>query len=274
MVFEHIEKLKQEFTDKFVVVDNRVAELQRFEGLTGTVRTVNMNGRALVEFTGHNNIGWYDIDVDFLSVIDKPLPIEEEKPAPKKAAAKPEKAPSKLEQARGGKTAPTKPGMSVADVLAAARENKSAASKAPAKKPSGGMSVEAMLAAARGEKTGGAETAEPAVAASESGNAKAGIQQKMEAARQQKTATQASSGAARAKPTAADPAKMTVEQMLAAARSETSGDVAPVPEAPTESTSPEPAAEQPAAADSAASGSRRDITEVADQLAYCRKVDG
>jgi hypothetical protein len=82
MVFEHIEKLKSELTDKFVIVDAERPELGRFRGLTGTVRTVNMNGKALVEFDGHNNIGWFDIDLDFLKVIDKPL----EKPEPAAAA--------------------------------------------------------------------------------------------------------------------------------------------------------------------------------------------
>ena len=62
MVFEHIEKIKQEYTDKFVVVDESCPELRRFIGQTGMVRTVNMNGRALVEFDGHLNIGWYDIE--------------------------------------------------------------------------------------------------------------------------------------------------------------------------------------------------------------------
>ncbi len=66
MVFEHIEKLKLEYTDKFVVVDERRPELRRFKGQTGTVRTVNMNGRALVEFDAYDNIGWYDIEIDYL----------------------------------------------------------------------------------------------------------------------------------------------------------------------------------------------------------------
>ena len=47
MVFDQIERLKHEYTDKFVVVDERRPELRRFRGLTGTVRTVNMSGRAL-----------------------------------------------------------------------------------------------------------------------------------------------------------------------------------------------------------------------------------
>ncbi len=97
MVFEHAEKLKVEYTDKYVIVDDQRPELLRFDGLTGTVRTVNMNGRALVEFNGFDNIGWFDIDIDYLKVIDEPLPIPEQE-APKKAAAAPKKAaPEKAE---------------------------------------------------------------------------------------------------------------------------------------------------------------------------------
>ncbi|MDE0938579.1 MAG: hypothetical protein OSA43_01345, partial [Pirellulales bacterium] len=71
-VFEHIEKLKRDYTDKFVLVDDRCAELARFKGQTGRVKTVNMNGRALVEFDHYANIGWFDIGVDYLKVIDRP----------------------------------------------------------------------------------------------------------------------------------------------------------------------------------------------------------
>ena len=88
MVFEHIEKLKQQYTDKYVEVDHQRPELRRFKGMTGTVKTVNMSGRALVEFDSYNNIGWFDIDVDYLKVVDAPRP-KEEKPAAKAAAKKP-----------------------------------------------------------------------------------------------------------------------------------------------------------------------------------------
>src|SRR5688500_20206883 len=74
MIFEHIETIKRQFTDKYVVVDESQPELQRFRGLTGMVKTVNMSGRALVEFDGYNNIGWYDIDPTFLKVVDAPPP--------------------------------------------------------------------------------------------------------------------------------------------------------------------------------------------------------
>ena len=93
MVFEHIIKLQQEYTDRFVVVNQGIPELSRFEGMTGTVRTVNMSGRALVEFDGNLNIGWYDIDVDFLKVIEEPLPKEDPKAKAKAKSAGPKSLP-------------------------------------------------------------------------------------------------------------------------------------------------------------------------------------
>ena len=169
MVFEHIEKLKSEFTDKYVVVDKNRPELRRFSGQTGIVRTVNMSGRALVEFDAYDNIGWYDIDVDYLKIIEAPLPKEEKPAAPAKSkvAAPKKKAVTSAPAAKGG-------GMSVADMLAAARGGKAGAAAAPSKpaakpkpqgSPAGGdprkMSVEEMLAAARGKKTDAAATAPP-----------------------------------------------------------------------------------------------------------------
>ena len=105
MVFEQIEKLKRQYTDKYVIVDDSLPELRRFKGLTGTVKTVNMSGRALVEFDGLNNIGWYDIELDYLKVIDQPLPKPEEQPA--KKADKPAKAeaPAKAETTAKAKPA-------------------------------------------------------------------------------------------------------------------------------------------------------------------------
>ena len=185
MVYPQIDKIKQEYTDKYVVVDGKRPELARFNEMVGQVKTVNMSGRALVEFQDyHLNIGWYDIDLDFLKVVDKPEPKEEKKPAAKKPAAKPaakkeaaggEKKLSPLEMARmqgaGGKPA-AKAKQSTADILAAARGGAAPAAKsepkaeapsapakaAPAKAEPGKvdrskMSVADMLAAARGEKS-------------------------------------------------------------------------------------------------------------------------
>jgi hypothetical protein len=86
------EQLKKEWTDKYVVVDEKTPELKRFSGLTGTVKTINMNGRALVEFDGPVDIGWYDIDPSFLKVVSEPVkkkaPEKHEKPASAAAAPK------------------------------------------------------------------------------------------------------------------------------------------------------------------------------------------
>ncbi|HKD37126.1 MAG TPA: hypothetical protein VKB78_10005 [Pirellulales bacterium] len=92
MVFDQIETLKRDYTDKYVVVDESRPELARFRGFVGQVKTINMNGRALVEFQEYiANIGWYDIDLDFLTVVPKPEPAavaKEAKPARKEAPAK------------------------------------------------------------------------------------------------------------------------------------------------------------------------------------------
>ena len=169
-VFDTIEKLKQELTDKYVVVDATVPQLARFEGYVGQVRTVNMSGRALVEFDAWSNIGWYDIEPAYLKVVPKPeakpaekkqAPAKAAKPAAKPAAAAGGKKLSPLEMARmqgpakgagaGQKAAPAAGAAkkSTADILAAARGEKSTAAKPAAKdKPS----TADILAAARANK--------------------------------------------------------------------------------------------------------------------------
>jgi len=278
MVFAHIEKLKQQYTDKYVVVDNNRPELARFGGRTGQVRTVNMSGRALVEFEGDLNVGWYDIEVDFLKVVDKPAPKEKSAPKAKAKKAPAKKAPSKLEKARassGKKSAGT---MSVADMLAAARGNKSATTDskpaknaksmpvadvlAAARKPSGGsapaakldpksMSVADMLAAARSNKapSDAADSETPAVVAV------------MESARRpSENATPAPAGKK------ADPKSMSVADMLAAARGEKSGPPSPEPV--------EDAVETETAVPAVVAASDGPLpTETADMIAYCRRQD-
>jgi hypothetical protein len=148
MVFDNILKLQKQLTDKYVVVDDRRPELKRFSGLTGTVKTVNFSGRALVQFDGHNNIGWYDIDPAFLKVIDEPLAKPEKAEKKKEAAPKAEKP--------AAAAAPAKPaGKSAADILAAARTGAKPAAPAAPKaeapaKPAGKMSAADILAAAKG----------------------------------------------------------------------------------------------------------------------------
>jgi hypothetical protein len=138
-MFDVIERLKAEWTDKYVVIDSPAPELSRFAKTTGTVRAVNMNGRCLVEFDQFNNIAWYDIDPSHLKVVTEPLP-KPEKQAKAKASPAAKTSSSKA-------SSPQK--KSTADILAAARRGglKSAA------KPSGKLSTADILAKARGAKT-------------------------------------------------------------------------------------------------------------------------
>ncbi len=85
MVFSRIERLRDGYSDKQVVVESDLPELARFKGQTGRVITVNCNGRALVAFDAGKDRARYDIEIDYLKVIDKPAAKPEddipEKPA-------------------------------------------------------------------------------------------------------------------------------------------------------------------------------------------------
>ena len=157
MAFDHIEKIKREYTDKYVTVDGDRPELARFKGEVGQVITVNMSGRALVEFVDyHLNIGRYDIDLDYLKVVDKPAP-KEKKTEAKKPAAKPaaKKAPSSAPA--GEKLSP----LEMARMQGAA-EMKAAKAAEPAEKKasSGKLSTADILAMARGGQTPAPATGE------------------------------------------------------------------------------------------------------------------
>lgn len=230
MVFADIEKLKQQYTDKYVVVDGERPELARFRDLVGQVKTVNMSGRALVEFQNyHLNIGWYDIALDFLKVVDKPLPVAEKgeaKKAPAKAApmAPPAKAPAKATAAPAGK--------STADILAAARGGGAPPKPATPKDAAGKPSTADILAAARD----GGKKSEPAPPKSEA---------------PAPPKTPAPSVPAASPATKIDRSKMSVADMLAAARSggaAGSSPTAALPPEPASATSEPAAASAPAPA--------------------------
>src|SRR5215207_6331925 len=129
MFADKIEQMKRDFTDKYVLVDATRPELARFRDVVGRVKTVNMNGRALVEFDEyHLNTGWYDIAPEYLKVADKPPPKvakPEAKKAPAPNAAAPAaKKPTGEPASAGGAAGKTAGKPSVADVLAAARGGK------------------------------------------------------------------------------------------------------------------------------------------------------
>lgn len=154
MSISQAEKLKVELTDKWVVVADQVPELRRFAELTGQVKTVNMNCRALVEFDGPEDISWYDIDPQFLTVVDGPRPKDkkpaaEKKAEPKKSAAAsaPAKGGNPLDMIRGGGAAKpaAKPaaGGSPLDKIRAG-----GAGTAPAAKPTGGSPLDKIRSSA------------------------------------------------------------------------------------------------------------------------------
>lgn len=150
MVFEHIEQLKQQYTDQYVTIGHVVPELQRFEGRTGIVRTVNMSGRALVEFLGTTDISWYDIDVDYLKIVEKPPePVAETKP--RKQVVANDESPTKPPP---GKGRPAATGPSTADILAQARAKKpeKAATEKPATPASKKPNTADILAMARAKQ--------------------------------------------------------------------------------------------------------------------------
>lgn len=177
-MIDRAERLKKELTDKWVVVSAGAPELKRFGQLTGKVKTVNMNCRALVEFDGPVDIGWYDIDTSFLTVVDGPKPKTPPKHPEAKAAAKPPAAAkpaaaggggSPLDKIRaaasGGTPAPTASGSSPLDKIRAAA--KPAAAAAPAEGgpvSAGGSPADKIRAAAKSPKAATEPAAEPAPA--------------------------------------------------------------------------------------------------------------
>ncbi len=149
MSIEQAEKLKREWTDKYVVVNPDVPYLRRFQNLTGTVKTVNMNCRALVEFDGPEDIGWYDIDLNNLQVVDAPVkkkkaPAEEAEAKPATAKKSPAKTAGKspLELARqqaggGGAKAESKPAGKKLSPLELARQQAAGGGAKAESKPAG-----------------------------------------------------------------------------------------------------------------------------------------
>jgi len=263
-MFERIEKLKQTYTDKYVVVDASRPELARFDGRTGLVKTVNMSGRALVQFDPEVDIGWFDIDVDFLKVVPKPEPKAPEakkKGGEKKASAA--KAASGAKPSAGKKPAATAgekklSPLELARMQGAAKGGTAAPAKA-AESPedSGKSSTADILAAARRPKG----TTTP----------------RSEAPSEKKAAAPASG----AKPKL-DRSKMSVADMLAAARAGgTSSAVTPPVEEKIE-VEDEPAAEAPAAeevpaepagAQKAAPPAGELPTDTDGKIAMCRQLD-
>ena len=303
MVFQHIENLQQEYTDKYVVVDQEQPELLRFNGMTGIVRTVNMNGRALVEFDGYNNIGWYDIDIDFLRVIDEPLPeaAKEKKPEATQKEDKEDKAPSELKKAREKDSGE----MSVDEILAAAKgESANSAAPETGTSDAAAMSVDDILAAARTGSDGGSEAAsddEPAKEKAEKpadtvvkavdasdmsvddilAAARTGSDGGSETASDDEPAKEKAEKPADTAVKAVDASDMSVDDILAAARTGSDGgSEAASDDEPADEDSPV-AVEQEAAEEEVVVEAEEPTapagelpTDIDEIIAYCQRVDG
>jgi hypothetical protein len=71
MSAEEIERLKQQYAGKRVLVDAQRPELARLANVPGRVVAINHNGQALVQFEGADQ-GWHDIDPAFLKLEPSP----------------------------------------------------------------------------------------------------------------------------------------------------------------------------------------------------------
>lgn len=157
MSIDRAEQLKEKLTDKYVVVDSSIPELRRFANWTGKVKTVNMSCRALVEFDGPVDIGWYDINPDFLVVVDGPRP----------KAAPAAKAPAAAKPAASAAVAPkpaAAPGKSPLDAI---RAQQAAKSGAAAPTPAAGAKPSPLDMIRKQQAAKKAEEAAPAAAVAE-----------------------------------------------------------------------------------------------------------
>ena len=68
MTDAQIAELRDRWLDQPVIVRPRRADLKRFEGKTGVVKAVNFNGQCLVQFDSGQDVSWYDIAPDDLTV--------------------------------------------------------------------------------------------------------------------------------------------------------------------------------------------------------------
>lgn len=263
-MFDQIEKLKQDFTDKFVVVDATVPELKRFDGHVGQVKTINMNGRALVQFEAWNNIGWYDIEVNLLKVVPKPDSAAASKKQEPKGEAAPKAATAKV----------------ATEKIAT---EKIATAPATGEKKLSPLEMARMQGAAKGASAKSTdEIAAPAEESAPAAGAKKSTADILAAAR----AVKAAPAVGGAKPAAAAGAKMSTADILAAARAkkaaEASGEPAaaasaPAPPQPAEEKVPAapvaPAMAKPKPAVSKPAATPGERLNVPDILAWCREHD-
>lgn len=169
--FDDVDELKRHWTEKYVEVDESRPELKRFAGRTGRVITVNMSGRALVQFDDPDGWGWgrFDIALPFLKQVAAPAPVAKEKAEKHAPAEKPVAAAAATGEA---KPAVKKSPLEIMKEKAAAKAAGAGTAPAPAAgtKPAGKMSPLEMIrakAAANSAESSPAPATESAAPAAE-----------------------------------------------------------------------------------------------------------
>lgn len=161
MSIQKAEELKQKWTDKYVSVLTGVAELRRFEGLVGQVKTVNMNCRLLVQFDTPSDISWYDIDPEYLQIA-APKTAAQDAPAatekPQTAATGSGQTPQKSSAAAKSKSAAQAIGAS-SSPLDAIRKQAASTPKSPPPAGTATKPAASPLDAIRRQNAGTAATA-------------------------------------------------------------------------------------------------------------------
>lgn len=167
LTFDDIDELKRLWTEKYVQVDESRSELKRFAGRTGRVITVNMSGRALVQFDEADGWGWgrFDIALPFLKQVAAPAPAAKEKAEKHAAPEKPkaETAPA-VEQKPAAKMSPIEM-MRAKAAAKAAGEKPAAEAPAQAEANPAKMSPIEIMRAKAAAKAAGEPAAAPTPAA-------------------------------------------------------------------------------------------------------------
>ncbi len=68
-----IQKLRQDYSNRYVVLESDRPESRRFQGRIGLVKTITMNCQALVEWVDSADRAWYAFDLDDLRLVDRPV---------------------------------------------------------------------------------------------------------------------------------------------------------------------------------------------------------
>ncbi|MBN2021818.1 MAG: hypothetical protein JW809_03410 [Pirellulales bacterium] len=100
MIPERIDALRHEYTDRYVVVVPNGPNLARFHDKVGRVATITAEGRALVQFDGADRAR-YDLELDFLKVVDRPIPAPKAEPGQPERDVGAKKADSQTEDTKG-----------------------------------------------------------------------------------------------------------------------------------------------------------------------------